>query len=303
MERRWHGMARLLVRPTDAVGQTGGYRLMRIRVLGPLTLFHENRSATPTAPKPRSVLAVLLLQANQAVPVAMLARELWGEAPPASYRTTLQTYVLHLRKVLGAALGVPIAEIARTVLVTTPSGYLFHTERDDFDLPAFEQLAMAGRRALAIGDNAAAAELLVRALGLWRGPTLAGLAAGRVLRPQVKRLEEVRLVTAEQSVEARLRLGRHHEVLSELSELLTEYRLNESLHAQFMVALHRSGRRQDALRVFQQLRSTMREELGLEPSKRLHQVQQAILADDPALRVAPRTDGLVQLLDQLAPAS
>jgi DNA-binding SARP family transcriptional activator len=275
---------------------------MQIRVLGPLSLHFGARSATPTAPKPRNVLAALLVQANQTVPVSALIQELWGDAIPASARTTLQTYVLHLRRLLGVAAGVPAAEIARSVLLTTPSGYLFRSVHDDFDLVTYEEIAAEGRHALAVGDNGAAAELLVRAGRLWRGPTLAGLRAGPVLQPHVKRLEEARLVTAEQSVEARLRLGRHHEVLSELTALTTEYRLNESLHAQLMVALHRSGRRQDALRVFQQLRGAMREELGLEPSKRLHIVQQAILADDPALQVQPREDGLVQLLDHLTAA-
>jgi SARP family transcriptional regulator, regulator of embCAB operon len=273
---------------------------MRIRVLGPLVLHCGGRPATPTAPKPRSVLAVLLLHANQTVPVTSLIQELWGARVPASAKTTLQTYVLHLRKLLAEAMDVPVPETARSVLLTAPSGYVFRSTGDDFDLTTFEELAAAGRRALAAGDNNAAADLLVRAVRQWRGPALAGLRPGPILQPHVKRLEEARLVTAEQSVEARLRLGRHHEVLAELTALMTEYRLNENLHAQLMVALHRSGRRQDALRVFQQLRTAMREELGLEPSKRLHAVQQAILVDDPSLHVAPRSDGLVQLLDHIS---
>jgi SARP family transcriptional regulator, regulator of embCAB operon len=275
---------------------------MRIRVLGPLALEVGDRSATPTAPKPRSVLAVLLLQSDQSVPISALVQELWGDAPPASARTTLQTYVLHLRRLLAAALTAPAATVATTTLVTTPSGYLFRTDQTDFDLTSYEQLAADGRRALATGDNRTAADLLVRAGRLWRGPTLAGLRPGPVLQPHVKQLDEARLVTVEQSLEARLRLGRHHEVLEELTAWMTRYPLNENLHAQFMVALHRSGRRQDALRVFQQLRTAMREDLGLEPSKRLHLIQQAILADDAVLHVAPRSDGLVQLLDQLSVA-
>jgi DNA-binding SARP family transcriptional activator len=272
---------------------------LQIRVLGPLTLTCGENSATPTAPKPRSVLALLLLQANQTVPVSALIQELWGHEPPASALTTLQTYVLHLRKLFSAALAVPPAEIAKSVLVTTPGGYLFRSESDDFDLARYERLATEGRHALAAGQNAVAAELLLAAQDLWRGPALTDVRAGALLQPQVKRLEESRLTTVEQSIEARLRLGRHQEVLSDLAGMMAEHRLHENLHAQFMVALHRSGRRQEALRVFQQLRATMTEELGLEPSKRLHLLQQAILSDDPALEVAPRTDGLAQLLDQL----
>ena len=256
-------------------------------------------SATPTAPKPRSVLALLLLQANQTVPVTALIQELWGHEPPASALTTLQTYVLHLRKLFSAALASPASEIAKSVLVTTPGGYLFRSISDDFDLARYERLSSEGRQALAAGQNALAAERLTQAQALWRGPALTDVRAGPLLQPQVKRLEESRLTTVEQGIEARLRLGRHQEVLSDLAGMMAEHRLHENLHAQFMVALHRSGRRQEALRVFQQLRSTMTEELGLEPSKRLHLLQQAILSDDPALEVAPRTDGLAQLLDQI----
>lgn len=272
---------------------------LEIRILGPLTLMRGDASATPTAPKPRSVLALLLLQANQTVPVTALIQELWGHEPPASALTTLQTYVLHLRKLFGAALSVATSVVAKSVLVTVPGGYAFLGATGDFDLHRYQQLAAEGRQALAAGQNAAAAELLLKAQNLWRGPALSDVRAGPLLQPQIKRLEESRLTTIEQGIEAQLRLGRHQEVLSDLAGMMAEHRLHENLHAQFMVALHRSGRRQEALRVFQQLRHTMTEELGLEPSKRLHLLQQAILADDPVLEVAPRTDGLVQLLDQL----
>ncbi|BCB89144.1 hypothetical protein Psuf_064570 [Phytohabitans suffuscus] len=175
--------------------------------------------------------------------------------------------------------------------MTTPGGYLFRSTSDDFDLARYERLASEGRQALAAGQNALAAERLTQAQALWRGPALTDVRAGPLLQPQVKRLEESRLTTVEQGIEARLRLGRHQEVLSDLAGMMAEHRLHENLHAQFMVALHRSGRRQEALRVFQQLRTTMTEELGLEPSKRLHLLQQAILSDDPALEVAPAPTG------------
>ncbi len=273
---------------------------MEIRVLGPLSVGCEGASATPTAPKPRSVLALLLMHANQTVPVSALTQELWGHEPPASAHTTLQTYILHLRKVFAAALGTTPTTVAKTVLTTAPGGYLFQIDGDDFDLCRYHLLAAAGRRALAAGDNLTAAELLVQAQDQWRGPALADVRTGPLLQPQVKRLTESHLTTVEMAIEARLRLGHHQELLPELSGMMAEHRLHENLHAQFMVALHRSGRRQEALRVFQQLRTTMTEELGLEPSKRLHLLQQAILSDDPTLEVAPRTDGMVQLLDQLS---
>lgn len=272
---------------------------IEIRVLGPLELMCGEHSAAPTAPKPRSVLALLLLHGNQTVPVPDLVNELWGDEPPASAMTTLQTYILHLRKLLSSALSLSTSAVARSVLITAPGGYQFRSEAADFDLPRYQQVAADGRRALAAGQNAAAAELLLQAQDLWRGPALTDVHAGPQLQPQIKRLQESRLATVEQGIEARLRLGHHQEMLSELAGLTVQYRLHENLHAQFMVALHRSGRRQEALAVFQQLRTTMIEQLGLEPSKRLHLLQQAILADDPTLEVSPRDDGLAQLLDQL----
>jgi DNA-binding SARP family transcriptional activator len=272
---------------------------MEIRVLGPLSVRSGSAPATPTAPKPRSVLALLLLQANQPVPVPDLIQELWGDQPPASAMTTLQTYILQLRRRFSDALAIPPATVASTVLVTVPSGYQFRSGSDDFDLPRYQRLATEGRRELATGNDALAADLLLQAQALWRGPALADVPAGPLLRPQVKRLQESRLTTLEQGIEARLRLGRHQEVVSDLAGLTAQYRLHENLHALFMVALHRSGRRQEALRVFQQLRTTMIEDLGLEPSKQLHLLQQAVLADDPKLDLSPREDGKVMLLERL----
>jgi SARP family transcriptional regulator, regulator of embCAB operon len=260
-----------------------GGAAVRIRILGSLEIYIGEIPATPTAPKPRSVLACLLLHLNETVPTSALIGELWGDAPPVSALNTLQTYVLHLRRMLGAPIGVAPAEVARHVLTTTPSGYRFHSLDDDIDLRAYEQLAEAGRRAFATADNETAADLLVRARNLWRGRALADVRVGMVLAPRIRLLEESRLVTIEQSVEARLRLGRHHEVIPELTALVSANRLHENLHAQLMLALHRSGRRQEALSVFHRVRAALRDEIGLEPSRRLHHLQHAILTDDPLL--------------------
>jgi DNA-binding SARP family transcriptional activator len=245
------------------------------------------------------VLALLLLQANQTVPVPDLIQELWGGEPPASALTTLQTYVLQLRKRLAGALALPPSEVATTTLVTVPGGYQFRTTSDDFDLPRYQRLAAEGQQALVAGDDALAADLLMQAQALWRGPALADVPAGPLLLPQVKRLQESRLTTVEHSIEARLRLGKHQVVLSELAGLTAEHPLDENLHALLMVALHRSGRRQEALLTFQQLRASMIEALGLEPARQLHLLQQAILADDPRLDVSPPGDGRVLLLERL----
>lgn len=272
---------------------------MEIRVLGPLSVSCNGNPAVPTARKPRSVLALLLLQANQTVPVPDLIQELWGSEPPTSALTTLQTYVLQLRKRLADALAMPASAVASSILVTVPGGYQFRSTTDNFDLPRYQRLASEGQRALVAGNDALAADLLLQAQGLWRGPALADVPAGPLLLPQVKRLQESRLTTVEHSIEARLRLGKHQEVLSELAGLTAEHPLDENLHGLLMVALHRSGRRQQALRVFQQLRSAMVESLGLEPARQLHLLQQAILADDPRLDVTPPGDGRMFLLERL----
>jgi DNA-binding SARP family transcriptional activator len=272
---------------------------MEIRILGPLVLSHAGHTVAPTAPKPRSVLALLLLNAGQTVQASALIKDLWGTSPPISAQTTLQTYVLQVRKCLGRLLGAAVTEVAKRVLVTVPGGYSLRIDSADFDLWTFERFATTGRRALAAGENSKAAALLMRARDLWRGPALADIRAGAVTGPRLKALEQVRLNTLEQCVEARMRLGHHQDVLAELTMLMAEHELNENLCAQLMVALHRSGRRQEALVAFHRLRVTMVEELGLEPSKRLHRLHRAILAEDPVLEVAPRDDGLTQVLDHL----
>src|SRR5450755_82616 len=273
---------------------------MEISILGPLVLSHAGRVDTPTAPKPRAVLGLLLLNADQAVQASALIRDLWGASPPVSAATTLQTYILRIRQCLGGLLGVPVSEVAERLLVTVPRGYTLRVASAEFDRRTFDQLAVAGRRTLAAGENVEAADFLSRACALWRGPALADVCAGAVAEAQLKALEQVRLTTLEQCIDARMRIGHHQDVLAELTLLVAEHPLNENLCAQLMVARHRSGRRPEALSVFHQLRTSRIEELGLEPSKRLHLLQQAVLADDPALEVAPRDDGLIQLLDHLA---
>lgn len=273
---------------------------MQIHVLGPLWLHHDGRPVTPTAPRSRSVLALLLLNAGRSVAVSALSQELWGDSPPAGAQATIQTSVGQLRRLFGRALGMPSAEVARRVLVTTPGGYLFRNDGDEFDLRTYEEVATAGRDALASGENGVAADMLMTARKLWRGPVLADVTHGCLLEPLVGRLEQARLATTEQSIEARLRMGRHQEVLSELAGLLDEHRLQENLYAQLMVALHRNGRREEALRVFGDLCGALADELGREPSQRLHRIQQAVLADDPALETTHRRDGPTQVPDLIA---
>lgn len=272
---------------------------MEIKVLGSLVITSAGRSAVPSAPKPRQVAGVLLLNANRVVTVGALARELWGEHPPPSASTTLQTYILQFRKLLAAALNVPSALIARDVLQTASVGYQLVAPPNALDVHRYEQLLHEGRAALAVGDNESAAALLRAALEIWRDPVLVDVRPGPVLQVKIQRLEESRLGAIEQRIEADVRLGRHHEVLSELIELTAEHRLHENLHAQLILALYRAGRRSHALAAYRALRTALTEELGLEPSPRVDRLHQAILTCDPGLD--PRAGGGV--LDRLGGAS
>ncbi|MFD7898160.1 BTAD domain-containing putative transcriptional regulator [Streptomyces sp. NPDC059743] len=261
---------------------------MDIDVLGALAVRENGRSITPTAPKPRQVLALLSLHADQVVPVTALIEELWAGEPPRSARTTLQTYVLQLRSLIAAALkhGAQegqegTARTAKEVLVTLPGGYRLDSGGGTSDVREFDRLAGLGYRAMDAGDYVGAARQLREALALWSGPAFADVHGGAQLDMEIKRLEESRLCALDQRIEADLRLGRHRELLAELTVLVSRYRTHENLHGQFMLALHRSGRRGEALNVYHRLRGTLVRELGLEPSAGLRRLQRSILMAGP----------------------
>ncbi|MFJ4781464.1 BTAD domain-containing putative transcriptional regulator [Streptomyces sp. NPDC088762] len=266
---------------------------MDIDVLGALAVRENGISITPTAPKPRQVLALLALHADQVVPVSALIEELWAGEPPRSARTTLQTYVLQLRALIanalerGAGAGADAGAVggeqrtAKDILVTLPGGYLLNSGGGTLDVREFDRLAGTGYRAMDAGDFPGAARLLREALALWSGPAFADVQGGVQLDMETRRLEETRLCALDQRIEADLRLGRHRELLAELTVLVTRYRTHENLHGQFMLALHRSGRRGEALDVYQRLRGTLVRELGLEPSVALRRLQRSILMAGP----------------------
>jgi DNA-binding SARP family transcriptional activator len=258
-----------------------------IDVLGTLAVRLNGVSITPTAPKPRQVLALLALRAGQVVPVGVLAEELWGSKPPRSARATLQTYILQLRELIAAALENGAGDDtgprrqAKDVLLTVPGGYLLKSGDGTSDAREFERLSGSGYRAMDAEDYPQAARLLRQALELWTGPALADVHAGPQLRTEVKRLEESRLCALDQRVEADLRLGRHRELLAELTVLVNQYPMHESLCGQYMLALYRSGRRGEALDAYQRLRATLVRAMGLEPSPALAKLQRSILMSGP----------------------
>jgi DNA-binding SARP family transcriptional activator len=267
-----------------------------IDVLGALDVRENGVSIAPTAPKPRQVLALLALHADRVVPVASLIEELWSGKPPRSARTTLQTYVLQLRELIAVALTRGTGReddagsgrrSAKDVLLTLPGGYLLSSGDGTSDVREFERLAGVGYRAMDAGDFAGASRTLGSALELWSGEAFADVQTGTQLAMEAKRLDESRLCALDQRIEADLKLGRHREVLGELTVLTSRYRTHETLHAQFMLALHRSGRRGEALAVYQQLRTTLGRDLGLEPSPRLRRLQHSILMAAPESTLGP----------------
>jgi DNA-binding SARP family transcriptional activator len=256
---------------------------MEAQVLGSLVLRNRDECALPSAPKPRQVLALLMLNANRTVPVPSLITELWDDQAPKSTMTTLQTYIMQIRKSIARACGITPGQVAREIITTTTGGYRFHIDNGDLDVYQYERLVSRGRHLLATGDNVLAAKVLQEALEIWRDRALVDVRPGPLLRAQIMRLEESRLGALECRIEADLRLGLHREVLSELKGLTAANPLDETLAAQLMVALCRSGRRSQALDEYQRLREALREDLGLEPSARLQQLQRAILMSHPAV--------------------
>jgi DNA-binding SARP family transcriptional activator len=262
-----------------------GEVVVRIQVLGPLSAEVNGGSIVPTAGKPRRILALLALYPKRVMPVPTLTEELWGSRPPPSALTTLQTYILQLRRRLGTAMGTGSPVGAKDVLCTRHGGYVLQIEEDCVDLFRYEKLVQEGLAAFEAGDDEAAATRLASSLALWSGAPLVDVHAGPVLEIEAMRLNESRLATVERRIDADLRLGRHAELIAELTDLTARQPHHEGLHAQAMVALYRSGRQASALEIYRRLRFRFIEELGVEPSPQLQRLHQAVLAVDPRLDV------------------
>ncbi|KXK63876.1 hypothetical protein AWW66_01245 [Micromonospora rosaria] len=251
-------------------------------MLGSLEVIKGDRDCTPSAPKLRELLALLLLQSNRVIPTETLATELWRGEMPRSAQATLQTYIYQLRKILCSERGGE----NRDILMTRPPGYVINTTCDQLDATRFDHLVRSGRAALDDDDPATASTMLHSGLSLWRGAALADVEPGPRLAAHIAWLEETRLTALELRIQADFRLGRYRELVGELRALTALHPLNEWLHRQLMIALHATGRRTDALAVYRDVRRILREEVGLEPSHQLQHAQQAILADAPLRELA-----------------
>jgi DNA-binding SARP family transcriptional activator len=270
---------------------------LTVGLLGPLSAQLNGEEVAPSAAKQRQVLALLALNAGRVVTVPTLIEELWGDKPPRSYSTTLQTYVLQLRNALAAA--APGDGSVRQALGTRHCGYLLEEGACRTDVAEFSRLAVAGRAAVEEGDHRTAAELLDRALKTWRGPALVDARTGPVLELEVASLEETRRGVLERRIEADLALGRHADMLGELTREAARNPIDENLCTFLMLALYRSGHVARSLEAFHRLRSELQGELGVEPCSRLRGLQQAILSGHPVLDSAEVP--VPQLMAEVAP--
>jgi basic membrane lipoprotein Med (substrate-binding protein (PBP1-ABC) superfamily)/DNA-binding SARP family transcriptional activator len=244
---------------------------VEFRLLGALEVLREGRAVSLGGPKQRAVLAHLLLRVNHVVPADALIDAVWGEDLPETARKTLQGYVSHLRKALGEGR-----------IEGRSAGYVLHAEAAEVDALRFEALVRRARQVLA-DDPERASELLSEALALWRGPPLADLAAEPAMQGEAARLDEARLAAIEDRIAADLDLGRHAHLVGEIESYTRQHPLREQLWEHLMLALYRSGRQAEALRAYQQFRTLLGEELGLDPSSRLRRLQEGILLNDPSL--------------------
>lgn len=249
-----------------------GVRL-RFRILGPCEVIDNHGPVELGGPKQRATLAILLLNANRVVSIDRLADELYSGAPPVTALKQVQRQISDLRKVLGPA----------SPIETRSPGYTISVTAEQLDLMLFERLTGDATAALAEGAAAPAAELLRRALDLWRGPPLADLTYESFARTPIERLEEIRLAALEQHIDAELSLGHHGRIIGELQELVSQHPMREQFRAQLMLALYRAGRQADALETYRRTRQALSDGFGLEPSPALQDLERRILTQDPAL--------------------
>jgi predicted ATPase/DNA-binding SARP family transcriptional activator len=259
---------------------------MRIGLLGALEVFDDDgNEITIAGAKLRALLAILALRVGHVVAAEHLIDALWGEDPPTAVRNGLQGLASKLRRALGAA----------DLVVRRGDGYILDLPPDAVDVEQFEQRAAEGQAFAATGELQRAVEVLAEADSLWRGDPLAEFAYDDFSASTITRLSESRLALLEERLDLELQLGRHQRAVVQLEQLVANHPLREGLRGLLMLALYRAGRQADALRLFQEARLLLREELGLEPGPELRRLESAILVHDPSLDspVAPASGDAV----------
>lgn len=239
--------------------------MLEFAILGPLEARADGAPIALGGPKQRALLTMLLLEAGRVVSLDRLVDALWEDEPPATATASLQNFVAQLRKALGA-----------DTIETRPPGYLVRLEPEQLDAAQMRRLVDEARA----NEPARRAELLDRALALWRGEPLAEFRYETFAQEEIARLEEFHLALLEERAEAKLAIGAHADLVTDLEALVRKHPLRERLRAQLMLALYRSGRQAQALEVYREGRDLLVEELGLEPSPLLRGVHASILRQE-----------------------
>jgi WD40 repeat protein/DNA-binding SARP family transcriptional activator/energy-coupling factor transporter ATP-binding protein EcfA2 len=267
--------------------------LLHFRVLGPLEV---SRNGTPIrlgGERQRALLALLLVHANELITTDRLVEELFGGELSEGAVGAVRVAVSRLRRLLENGDG-------GSALATAPGGYVLQTEPEQLDVAVFERLLREGQELLGGGDAGSAARRLHQALALWRGPPLADLALLEFLQPEIRRLEELRLVATMDQVDADLATGRGAELIAQIEGLVASNPLQERVRGQLILALYRAGRQADALAVYRQTSELLRDELGLEPSRALQELERSVLQQDRVLDVDPRPTRAVTGVEDVA---
>ncbi|PWG10074.1 SARP family transcriptional regulator [Streptomyces sp. V2] len=252
---------------------------MHFCILGAMSVTENGTDRTPSAPKHRQMLVLLLMNANRVVSMAQFIEELWEYSPPPRAVAAVHTYVMQLRRILHGD-GAPSAAGSSGRLVTRDQGYLLRVQDGELDLHAYEQRLRAGRAALDAGALEAGVRHLRAAHAL---PGFVDAPTGPLLRAALAATERDRGESVVRRVDAELRLGRHHQLLPELASLVHQDPSDERLTGRLMLALYRSGRRADALGVFHRLCRVLRDELGTSPHAHIHHLITDILVGHPRL--------------------
>ena len=252
------------------------------RVLGPLEAVRDGEPVPLDARKPRALLGLLLIHANQVLSTDRILEEIWGDDQPGGGRRTLQVHISKLRRALE-----PDRKSGQTaeVLVTRSGGYSLVVDPDRIDAVRFEHLIERARQMGASQPERASATLS-EALAMWRGQPYEDFGYESFAQGEIRRLEELKLTAIEDRIEADLATGRHAESVGELRALTQEHPLRERLWRLLMLSLYRSGRQGDALRAYQGARKQLGDELGIEPSPELRRLEEEILFQDPSLQLA-----------------
>jgi DNA-binding SARP family transcriptional activator/tetratricopeptide (TPR) repeat protein len=258
--------------------ERGNGAVFWVGVLGPLLVRSDGAEVLVPAPKQRVILAALALRVGQVASYDELAEIIWDGAPPAGARVAIRNYVKRLRQILGP--------VAGRRIVTRDPGYALEAAPDEVDALRFTALCAAAGEAVRGGDLAGLSQtwdVLTEALGLWRGNPLADVPSNALITAEVPRLDALRMQAQEWRMDAGLALGRHSELVGELTQLARDHPWRERFHAQLMLALYRCGRQAEALDAYQRTRRMLVDELGVEPGRELRDLQGAILAGDPGL--------------------